>query len=97
MSSERQKSAHLASKLETIEEERKELAETVRRQKLESENKNQMVSLLEKERDQISLQRFLQNNAFMASQVRAFRRSSCRPSSERWLYRPKSSENRPTH
>ncbi|KAK0442861.1 hypothetical protein EV421DRAFT_550268 [Armillaria borealis] len=73
VSRERQKSANLASKLETIEEERKELAETVRRQKLELENKNQMVSLLEKERDQLSLQRSLQNNAFMASQAKILR------------------------
>jgi septal ring factor EnvC (AmiA/AmiB activator) len=74
VSRDREKSANLASKLETVEEERKELAETVRRQKLELEYNNQMMSLLEKEKDQLSLQQFRQNNAFMMSQVRAFRR-----------------------
>ncbi|PBK83115.1 hypothetical protein ARMGADRAFT_679345 [Armillaria gallica] len=73
VSRERQKSANLASKLETIEEERKELAETVQGQKLELENKNRMVTLLEKERDQLSLQRSLQNNAVMASQAKILR------------------------
>ncbi|KAK0185920.1 hypothetical protein F5146DRAFT_161696 [Armillaria mellea] len=73
VSRDREKSANLASKLETVEEERKELAETVRRQKLELENNNQMTSLLEKEKDQLSLQRSRQNNAFMASQANMLR------------------------
>ncbi|KAK0492197.1 hypothetical protein EDD18DRAFT_1465633 [Armillaria luteobubalina] len=73
VSREREKSANLASKLETIEEEQKESAETLQRQKLELENKNQMMTLLAMERDQISLQRFRQNNTFMARQANILR------------------------
>ncbi|KAG7453072.1 uncharacterized protein BT62DRAFT_45559 [Guyanagaster necrorhizus] len=44
---EKQKSANLASKIDTIEEERKELAETVQKRTQELENKNQIVCRLE--------------------------------------------------
>ncbi|KAK0210200.1 hypothetical protein DFS33DRAFT_1378187 [Desarmillaria ectypa] len=73
LSRERQKSTNLVSKIETTEEERKELAEIVQKQKLELENKDQMVARLEKEKDQLSLQLSLQNNTFMVNQAKILR------------------------